>query len=78
MPNGATMMNAHPPPLVAAGTELPTLPGLTVRPLCDGATAGDPFVLKLGTALGEKTGLDEKTGLEGVAGGGAGAFIDET
>jgi hypothetical protein len=47
------MMNAQPPPLLAAGLELPTSPGLTVRLLCDGATAGDPLELKLGTALDE-------------------------
>jgi hypothetical protein len=52
-PNGATMMNAQPPPLLAAGLELSTFPGLTVRPLCDGATAGDPPALEVGIALDE-------------------------
>ena len=76
-PNGATMRNAQPPPLLAAGLPLPAPDGLPVRLLCCGATAGDPP----GAALTAGAGLDDGLGLGGgvvATGGGGGAGTDET
>lgn len=70
-PNGATMMNAQPPGLLGVALGLPLPPGVTVRLLCDGMAEGDPASLKLGAALGEKTGLGDVVTGAVVTGGGA-------
>lgn len=71
--NGATMRNAQPPPLLAAGLPLPTSDGLPVKLLCCGATAGDPPAGPLTAGAGLALG-------DGVVatGGGGGAGTEET
>jgi hypothetical protein len=72
------MMKAQPPPpLLGAGLPLPTFTGLPDRPLCGGATAGEPPV----PALKAGAGLDAGAGPGGgavVTGAGGGAGTDET
>ena len=69
------MMKAQPPRWLAVGLPLPTSDGLSVRLLCDGATAGDPPAGALTAVVRLDDGLGLGGGAVATGGGGGGGVV---